>query len=54
MQAENDLVFCFVLNLSLFSCAVKNDVFLVWGSTDLALLWVVEIDLVLVYGPEIT
>ena len=33
---------------------VENDLFSEWGSVDLVLLWVVEIDLVFVYVPKMT
>ena len=32
----------------------ENDMFLLWGSTDLVFVWVVDIDLIFVCGPEIT
>ena len=33
--------------LTCFFCPAEYDLFLVWGSTGLALVWVVEIDMVL-------
>ena len=33
---------------------VENDLFLVYGASDVIVVWVVEIDLVFVCGPEIT
>ena len=55
MRTENDLVLMYGMDRNSRVCVLAgNDLFLVWGSIDMLFVWVVQIDLVSVYGPGIT
>ena len=56
LRIENYLVSMYGSELTCFCVRAENYLFLiiVWGSIDLVFVWVVEIYLVIVFGPEIT
>ena len=64
MRAENDLVIAYGWELTRLKCGDRNRLgfvfgpnmpcFLVWGSIELVIVWVVKIDLVFVCGPKMT
>ena len=53
MRAKNYLVLLYGSKMTWFCLQAENDLFLVWLSIDLVLVWVVEMDLVFSCGPEI-